>query len=197
VSTSVLLFGIGAGFGLLLAGLMVWAQVRSGGWGSVQWGMAAGLLGFGLLFGAGAYLLDSDLAETTLFEVDAPGSVGVAVGDPPPVRTYVVVVEHPGVEHELLVAPLIDLADAPGPAELHVRLDDGAGRPLLDEPLVLAVDCSGRSFYCTWASWTGSFVPQAATVHRLRVTVRTVEVPEVHLRIEDPEKTDGVRAPGY
>jgi hypothetical protein len=29
------------------------------------------------------------------------------------------------------------------------------------------------------------------------LTVRTIEVPEVHLRVDDPEKTDVVRAPGY
>jgi hypothetical protein len=197
VSAGGILFWLGIGLGALVAALLVWAQVRSNGWRSVSWGMVGCLLGIGLLFGGCSYWLDSDLAGTTLFEVVAPGAVGVAVGDPAPVRTYDIAVEHPGVRHELLVDPLYGLGDPPGPAELHVRLEDGAGRALVDEPLVLPVDCSGRGYFCEWATWTGSFVPETATVHRLVLTVRTVEVPEVHLRVEDPENTDGVRAPGY
>jgi len=197
VSAGGILFLLGFGLGALLAAILVWAQVRAEGWRSVRWGIAGCLLGIGLLFGGCSYWLDSGLAETTLFEVVAPGSAGVAVGDPAPVRTYEVAVEHPGVRHELLVDPLYGSGDPPGPAELHVRLDDGAGRALVDEALMLPVDCSGRGYFCEWATWTGAFTPQTATVHRLVLTVRTVEVPEVHLRVDDPQKTDGVRAPGY
>jgi hypothetical protein len=34
-------------------------------------------------------------------------------------------------------------------------------------------------------------------MHTLELTLLTVGVHEVHVRVEDPEKTDGVRAPGY
>jgi len=33
--------------------------------------------------------------------------------------------------------------------------------------------------------------------HRLAVTVVTTDVPAVQVRVTDPEKTDGQRAPGY
>jgi hypothetical protein len=37
--------------------------------------------------------------------VDADRSTGAAVGAPAPVREFDIPVEHPGVEHELLVSP--------------------------------------------------------------------------------------------
>jgi hypothetical protein len=198
VSTSMILLLVGLGCGAGFAALAVYGQVRGGGrLREVSWGVPIGILVFGALFGAGAYWLDSGVAGTTLFEVDAPGSAGVTVGAPAPVLEYDVAVEHPGVEHSLLVDPRIDGADAEAPIELHVRLTDGGGQVLLDEPLRHEVECSSRSVWCGWESWTGRFTPRSADVHRLTVTVLTVDVPVVHLRVEDPEKTDGERAPGY
>jgi hypothetical protein len=191
-----LLVGLGCGAGF--AALAVYGQVRGGGrLREVSWGLPIGILVFGALFGAGAYWIDSGVAEKTLFEVDAPGSLGAAVGAPAPVLEYDIAVEHPGVEHSLLVDPRIDGADAEAPVELHVLLTGPGGQVLLDEPLVHEVDCSGRSVWCGWESWTGRLTPRSPGVHRLAVTVLTVDVPVVHLRVEDPEKTDGERAPGY
>ncbi|MGQ0573948.1 MAG: hypothetical protein ACT4RN_07045 [Pseudonocardia sp.] len=173
------------GFGVFFAALALWAQPRDAGWG-----VPIGLLAFGVAFGSLAYLLDSGLAETTLFEVDARGPAGV--------QEFRVDVEHPGVEHELLVAPRIDeLADVPGPVDLDIRVAAADGTSLLATPLLLGVDCASREYFCGWESWYGTFTPRAAGAHVLRVEVRTPDVDVVHLRVEDPEKTDGVRAPGY
>ena len=42
-----------------------------------------------------------------------------------------------------------------------------------------------------------AFVPTSTGPHRLTLVIITVDVPYVKVRIEDPEKTDGRRAPGY
>jgi hypothetical protein len=199
VSTSVLLLLVGVGCGVGFAALAVYGQVRGGGrLRDVAWGVPAGILVFGALFGVGAYWLDSGIARTTLFEVDAEGSLGVVVGAPAPVREYDVVVEHPGVEHELFVSPTLGdtWGDAEGAVELHVQLVDPAGRVLVDQPLLLEPECS-RTSGCGWQDWTAPFTPTAAAAHRLVVTVLTVDVPAVHLLVTDPDKTDGERAPGY
>jgi hypothetical protein len=199
VSTSVLLLvvaiGCGAGFGALDVFRQIWVGRRLG---DVAWAVPAGFLVLGVVFGGGAYWLDSGMARTTLFEVDAAGSMGVPPGAPAPVREYDVLVEHPGVEHELFVSPTLgDTWDEPDhPVELHVQLVDPGGRVLVDQPLVLDPECR-ESSGCGWQSWTVAFTPTAAAAHRVAVTVLTVDVPEVHLLVTDPEKTDGERAPGY
>ena len=199
MTTSVLLFLVGLGCGTGFAALAVYAQLRGGGrWGDVGWGLPAGIVVFGALFGGLAYGIDHGIAKTTLFEVDAEGSLGVAVGAPAPVREFDLRVEHPGVEHELFVSPSPgDTREDPdGPVELHVWLADPAGRVLVDESLLLHPECR-RSSGCGWQDFTAPFTPTSAAAHRLAVTVITTDVPAVHVLVTDPEKTDGVRAPGY
>jgi hypothetical protein len=199
VSTSVLLLVVLVGCGVGFAALAVYAQARGpGGLRDVSWGVPIGILVVCGLFGVGAYRLDSGIARTTLFEVDAQGSLGVPVGASAPVREYDVLVEHPGVEHELFVSPTLGDSggEADGAVELHVQLVDPAGRVLVDQPLLLEPECR-RTSGCGWQDWTAPFTPTTAAAHRLAVTVVTVDVPAVHLLVTDPEKTDGERAPGY
>lgn len=199
MSTSVLLLLVGLACGVGFAALAVYGQLRGGTrWRDVGWGLPAGIVVVGALFGAGAYWLDSATARTTLFEVDAEGSLGVAVGAPAPVREFDVLVEHAGVEHELFVSPTLgDTWDEPeNPVELHVLLADPAGRVLVDQPLLLEPECR-QSSGCGWDDWTTAFTPAAPGAHLLAVTVVSVDVPAVHVLVTDPEKTDGARAPGY
>ena len=102
------------------------------------------------------------------------------------------------MEHGLLVSPTLgDMGGDPeGVVELHVRLDDPLGNAIVDQTVQLAPDCR-RSSGCGWEDFTAAFTPTSAAAHRLAVTVLTVDVPAVHLRVSDPEKTDGERAPGY
>jgi hypothetical protein len=187
VTTSDWLFLTGLGLGVFFAALTVWAQAQGPkGLRDVSWKIPAGFVVFGAAFGSLAYLIDSGVAEKTLFEIDAPGDIGV--------QEFRVAVEHPGVEHSLLVAPGLD-GDADAPVELAVSVASG-NTPLVSEGLVLPVDCSGRSVYCGWESWTGRFTPGPGTLV-VRVDVRSPGIETLHLRVEDPEKTDGVRAPGY
>jgi hypothetical protein len=192
-----LLVGVGCGAGF--AALAVYSQVRDGiRLRNVGWATPAWILVVGVLLGTGAYFLDSGIAQTTLFEVDADGSTGVAVGAPAPVREFDIAVEHPGIEHKLFVSPTTGDSgtDPSSSAELHVRLTDPAGQVLVDQPLLLEPECTDTAG-CGWQDWTTPFTPATAAPHRLSVTVLTVDVPAVHLLVTDPEKTDGERAPGY
>jgi hypothetical protein len=199
VSTGVLLLCTGIGCGVVLAALAAYGIVREGTARRLRkWVTPLGVLLFGVLVGAGALWIDGGAARTTLFEVDAEGSLGVRPTDPAaPVRVFDLPVEHAGVEHELLVDPItVDALDeAEHPVALHVRLDDPQGRPLVDEQLRFDEACDRSG--CGWRGWTADFTPSTAEVHRLTMVVLTVDVPAVHVRVQDPEKTDGVRAPGY
>jgi hypothetical protein len=185
----VLLLLVMVGCGVGFAALAVYGQVRGkGGLRDVTWSLPIGILVVCGLFGIGAWWLDSGIARTTLFEVDAPVPVGA----------YDLLVEHPGVEHELFVSPTpADVVfESENSVELRVQLVDPAGRVLVDRPLRLEPECR-EEFECGWESWTGRFTPTSAAAHRLAVTVVTSGVPVVHLLVTDPEKTDGERAPGY
>jgi hypothetical protein len=191
VSTSVLLLVVGVGCGVAFAALAVWVQTLDGTkLRRVSWGAPLGLLAVGLLIGGGAYFIDDGQADTTLFEVEAETAAGP--------REFEVAVEHPGVEHRLWLHPSADAAPIRGgaPAELRVRLDDPSGRPLLEQALVLDVECRDV-LDCEWADWSAPFTPTTGGAMRLSVTADGADVALVHLLVEDPEKTDGERAPGY
>ncbi len=155
-----------------------------------------------VVMGFGAYWIDSGQARTTLFEVLAEGSEGATPGvDAAPLREFDVLIEHPGVEHTLNVNPTfgpgLGIRGAEYPVEVGFQLAAPTGQLLVDEQVVLFdVDCSGRG-RCGWDSWSRTFVPASTGPHRLTVVIITVDVPYVKVRIEDPEKTDGRRAPGY
>lgn len=139
---------------------------------------------------------NAPLARTTLFEVDAMGSEGVRVGDPAPVPTFDVVVEHPGIEHSISVVP-----DGPPlevravVVELRFTLLGPDGQTLIDEQVRHEPKSCRRS--ACWRSWEGTFTPVQAGPHRLTLVIVNGDVPFVHIRVEDPAKTDGERAPRY
>jgi hypothetical protein len=141
-------------------------------------------------FGGLAFLIDDGVAQETLYEIEADGT-GASV---PETFRFQIPVEHPGVEHELLVAPLSP-ASVSGPVDLRVQVVDGAGRVLLDR--AESLDTRGCDPFCEWDDFSGTYTPAAAGNLTLAVTVSTPDVPTLHVRVGDPEKTDGQRAPGY
>jgi hypothetical protein len=143
-------------------------------------------------FGGLAYLLDSGVAEQTLYEIEAEGS-GPAV---PADIAFDVTVEHPGARHDLLVAPETDV-EVTAPAQIRVRLADPAGALLLDEPRSLDRRCDPEPALCTWDSYSAEFTPSRPGPYRLVVTLLTPDVPVLHVRVGDEQKTDGHRIPGY
>lgn len=150
----------------------------------------------GVLLAGYAFYSDYGLRRTTLFEVMAAGSEGIAVGAPAPVREYSFRVEHPGVEHELMVAPNPRSGrSAHGAVELHIVLESAAGETLIDTHHLFERHLRRNRY--RWAPLHARFVPTVAGMHWLSLTLLTVDIPEVHIRVADPEKTDGRRIPGY
>ena len=139
-----------------------------------------------------AYLLDSGVAEKTLFEAEVPGS-GAAV---PSVLEWEIPVEHPGAGHVLGVYLNSD-RNVETPADVRVQLSDAVGRVLIDDERTLEPRCSDDRWNCTWNSYSREFTPPMGGELRLTVTLLTADVPTVHVRVGDEEKTDGQRIPGY
>jgi hypothetical protein len=137
-------------------------------------------------FGGLAFLIDDGVADETLFEVVAEGT-GPSV---PQTFPFEIPVEHPEVEHELLVEPKSTI----GVVDLRVQVIDPAGRVLLDRTETLEGTCEE---FCEPRAFSATFTPTRAGLHTLQVTVATPDVGELHVHVGDPEKTDGRRAPGY
>jgi hypothetical protein len=191
VTTSQILFLTGLLCGVFFAGVCLWAQRTHGSFGRRWWTVPGWILLGGAAFGAAAFLIDSGVAEKTLFEAEVPGST-VAV---PAVLEWEIPVEHPGALHELGVYPNSD-RDVDTPAAVHVQLADPVGRVLIDRTEELEPRCDD-SHICDWDGYSSEFRPGAGGDLRLTVTVLTPDVPTVHVRVGDEEKTDGRRIPGY
>jgi hypothetical protein len=136
------------------------------------------LLG-GAAFGWFAFSVDNQMRVTTLHEVMVEGSAGIAPGVPAPVRTVSFTVEHPGVAHELFLSPASEKSLIPERTERF------------------GVRAATRNRRADWDGKAFSFTPTVAGPHTIRVTVLTVDIPRIQVRIADPEKRDGKRMPGY
>ena len=153
----------------------------------------------GLVLGYCAFAIDNRLAVTTLYEVMVEGSVGVEPGTPAPVRSVVFTVEHPGVEHDLLVSPSSKLFQSAGsPVDVSFSLHSSEGEVLIPERVErFDVSGGGSRRKRDWDGKNFHFTPAVAGPHTLRVTPLTVGIPRVHLRVADPLKRDGKRMSGY
>jgi hypothetical protein len=191
VTTSQILFLTGVLCGVFFAGVAVYAQVRQGApFGRRYRTVPSWLLLGGAAFGAAAFLLDSGVAEQTLFEAEVPVAAA-----PPAVLEWDIPVEHPGAGHELGVYPNSD-RDVDAPADVRVQLVDDLGRVLIDRTAELQPRCDTNGF-CDWDGYSAAFTPAAGGDLRLTVTVLTPDVPTLHVRVGDEQKTDGHRIPGY
>jgi hypothetical protein len=187
MSTSTILFLSAAGCGVLFAVCGVFAQGVP--LQKVRWTMPVVILACCCGFGGLAYLLDSGNAGQTLYEIEAQGSGPAA----PEAIRFDIPVEHPGVEHSLLVAPLTD-ENVDRPAELQVQITDPSGQVLLDRSETLEPRCDD---FCEWDALSASYTPTGPGELTMIVTVGTPDVPTLHVYVGDPEKTDGQRIPGY
>lgn len=197
MSTSWILFWSAFGCGLLFGGCALWVQLLDGTRGAYRPRDAvlpAGILAFCAAFGGLAFLIDSGVAETTLYET-VVDTASVAQ-EPPFTGSHRFVVERPGVAHDLLVAPESS-ASVDEPVRVRVRLAGPDGRTAIDGESTLDVRCPGITDPCVWDTVHADFVPAAAGEWDLRVTVLDPGVTRLHLRVGDADKTDGERAPGY
>jgi hypothetical protein len=173
-----------------------WLMVR-GNPDRRAWILGCTFAGLGLLAGWWIYSTDQRQRRETLYEVMAEGSVGIPVGVQAPVRRLEFLVKHPQVEHTLMIKPSSYRAGSPsGSAELSFRLLDPEGQTLIEDKRVYAVRSGGRSA----ADWEGAyfpFRPAKTGQHVLEVTILTVGIPHLHIRVADPANTDGVRIPGF
>jgi hypothetical protein len=144
-----------------------------------------------------AFTINRSMEITTLHEVMLEGNLGVKEGDPPPRRETSFRVEHPGVEHELMFSPKGDSEDFP--VKVGVKLFDPAGEVVLEDQytFVPKEDRLHGVITLQWPGRTLTFRPEQEGDYRLWVTPRTPGIRGVHVRIADPEKTDGKRMPGY
>ena len=191
-----------SGFILALAILCAWAVVRFGrkaGQSPAKLrNLAIGFVAGGIAFAAFAFFTDYGQRQVTLFEALLEGSKGVEV---PVVRSARVVVEHAGVEHILTVMPKPAFAESAGrpvPARVLFRTDDGV--TLVSETVTFEVRTESSKngpVRTVWDSRTWSFRPARTGPAVLEIALLIPGVHEVFIRIEDPEKRDGERAPGY
>jgi hypothetical protein len=157
-----------------------------------------GLLAGGSAFAWFAFTINRQMEVTTLHEAMLEGSSDVKQGQPAPVRQTSFDVEHPGVEHELFYSPSGGSEDFT--AEVAVKLLDPAGEVMLQEQHAFIPERSGRGRRFDPLRWQGrtlSFRPKQQGTYRVLVTPLTIGVQGIHVRIADPEKTDGQRMPGY
>lgn len=190
MTTSQILFLTGVLCGVLFAVVCLHAQRTHGPFGRRWWSVPAWLLVGCTAFGAMAFLIDSGVAERTLFEAEVPGTAATA----PAVLEWDIAVEHPGARHALGVYPDAD-RNVHTPADVRVQLVDAVGRVLIDRTEVLEPRCD--DYGCDWDGYDDEFFPAVGGDLRLTVTVLTPDVPTVHVRVGDDDKTDGHRIPGY
>ena len=197
MTTSQILFLTGVLCGVLFAGCAVVGQLRQGEpFAQSYWTVPVWAFVLCTGFGGLAFLLDSGVAEKTLFEAQVDGTGDAA----PAVLTFTVPVEHPGARHSFDVNPRDDEGSVDDPIDVAVRLTDPSGAVLVDERQHLDTrddSTSSGISHRVWDSWDRDITPATAGDHVLTVTVLSPGVPEVHVWVGDEQKTDGHRIDGY
>lgn len=192
-STSLIFALLASGLFAALAWIIDRASARNNHWSPAKRRVARWFFyPFAAVVGIYVYFTDAGLRNTTLFEVAGPWQ---ETGD----RVWTVQVEHPGVPHELRVFPDVPAPEnASAPVTLRVRFGTEGGEPLLDEVSRFEVrNRSGKAIGWTWDSKTYTITPGTSGSHLLKVSAEDHPPPRLHLRIADPGKRDGKRAPGY
>lgn len=164
MSTSTVLFLTAVLCGPGFATVHMWVQADGHpSLKTIRWKGPALVLACCTAFGGLAYFLDSDVADTTLDEIDVEGSSATV----PDAIRFDIPVEHAGVAHKLL-----------------------------DESAALQPRCDSELEDCTWDSFSRMFTPATTGRYTLVVTLLASDVPDLHVRVEDPERSDGHRALG-
>lgn len=187
-----------------LAGLVYWAGPSLAGWSRRRAQFTSG--GFvllGISASVFAYLVTAEMDRVTLFEAKVKGNPETQVGDPVVIRQLQFNVEHPDVTHTLMLHPRREFAEmANYTVKLNVRLWAEPSALYLDTPAVFEPEqrssnnSSGtRHTYYEWDAIRYEFTPTQSGSHSLELGLLTINTPDVFVRIEDPQKTDGKRDP--
>lgn len=148
-----------------------------------------------LAFALFTYVTDSRQRAVTLFETRFSWKDGKP-------QAWEFEVEHPGTVHQLLLAPLpAPFQEADFPVVLQLSVDSGSSESILAESVEFAltteITTKNAPVRRTWESHRLEFRPVAAGVHSLVIGAKERHPPILFVRIEDPLKKDGERAPGY
>lgn len=199
MATSLLLAAIVLGIALLSAWAVSHFGRKAGQSEAKQRALVAMFVLGGACLSVFAFLADFELRRTTLFEEILGGSASVYGGAVLERRFQV---EHERVPHELMVVPKpAPGEDARAPVVIGIALRDPAGRPVIEETRRFETRSEGTGSSVSrrrvWEASFWTFSPATTGTWDLRLTLETEGIPAVHVRVEDPEKRDGVRAPGY
>lgn len=152
----------------------------------------------GVVFGYGGFKIDHGVRVVTLHEVMVEGTLEVKPGEPAPVRRVEFHVEHPGVEHDLLISPTSTLSHpARGDVDVSFSLEGPGGESLVPQKTERFTVTGGSRRRRDWDSTTVGFTPSVGGPHAVEVTPLTTGIAGIHVRISDPLKRDGKRMPGY
>lgn len=179
----------------LTAWVIHWGALRYGNWSPQRRRRLRRIAAvLALVAGVYVYTVDAKLRGKTLFEYSGRWEEGGPM-------TWTFVVEHPGVEHHLLLHPQVRGWEA-APAPLVLRLQvgrEGKSTLIATESLHPLKSQAGRAAGgMTWRDLTYPFTPESQGTHRVQVESLGPHTPSrLHLRIVDPLKRDGRRAPGY
>lgn len=155
--------------------------------------IALGLAVGGVAMAVFAGITDYGQRAVTLLELEVDGTAATGAQT---VREVPFAVEHPGVEHTLTAWPTgAGPLGASSAVALRVEVVDAEGAIVLSREATLEPRPADSS--TDWDTISARFTPAQAGRHTLRVMPLTANIPLVHVRIEDPLKTDGQRMPGY
>ena len=149
------------------------------------------LVVMGVSLAAFAFWIDSQQRRTTLYEVILDGTSAKDA-----ILQVEFNVEHANVEHDLLIGPMFrppTLERADYEVRLAVTLAQADGTVILSDEYTF----QPRTQDTSWQAEYLHFTPQTTGQHILTLNLLTPNIPAVHVRVADPLKTDGKRAPGY
>ena len=138
-----------------------------------------------------AFWTDSHQRRTTLLEVILDGTSAKDA-----MLQVEFNVEHANVEHDLLIGPMFrppSTSRANNEVRLAATLAQQDGKVLLSDEYTF----TPRAHDTSWHAEYLHFTPDTTGRHTLTLDLLTPTIPSVHVRVADPLKTDGKRAPGY
>ncbi|MCA9076080.1 MAG: hypothetical protein KDA93_13715 [Planctomycetaceae bacterium] len=149
------------------------------------------LIVLGVVFATYAFWTDSQQRRTTLHEIILDGTSAKDA-----IFQVEFNIEHAGVEHDLLIGPMFrppTLERADYEIRLAATLEQQDGTVLLSDEYTFQPRTRGTAWHAEYLHFT----PQTTGQHILTLNMLSPNIPAVHVRVADPLKTDGKRAPGY
>lgn len=140
--------------------------------------------------------LQYEYIRSTVFEQTVDGSEDMAPGATV-MRSVQFTLDNTH-EHRLDILPQRAFGtDAHAPARLTVTLTGPRGDTLFSENVTVDLNeittvSDGRSYTSyEWKTWSTSFTPPEPGRHWLEINIHTTDIPEIHIRVANPQKGVG------